>query len=90
MIYIITYDMNTNHPNYDKVSTAIQSLGQAVPAFKSVWLLDSQYDANQVFEAVGCYLQHDNRLFVAEITDNSMGWIDQPASFWLSQKFGLY
>lgn len=90
MIYIITYDINSNHPNYNKITETIQNLGQAVPALRSVWLLDSQYDASQIFEAVGRLLLHEDRLFVSEINDNSMGWIDQPATLWLCQKFGTY
>lgn len=90
MIYTITFAIGSKQPDYDRLTAALRALGDATPALPSVWLLDSPYDANQIFEAIGRYLAHEDRLFVAEITDNSMGWIEEAASYWLSQKFGLY
>lgn len=76
--YMITYDLNSEGQNYEKV---IQSIKDSADAWCSYWkssyLIKSNLTVQQVSDNITQYLDGNDRLIVIEVKDNYQGWLSK-------------
>lgn len=80
MVYMITYDLNKEGQNYDKVIQAIKdaSTGVWCTYWKSSYLIKSNYtSANEVSNLITPHLDKNDRLFIVEVKNNYQGWLSE-------------
>lgn len=80
MVYMITYDLNKEGQNYEKVIQAIKdaSTGVWCTYWKSSYLIKSNYtSANEVSNLITPHLDKNDRLFVVEVKNNYQGWLSE-------------
>jgi len=78
MVYMITYDLNKEGQNYEKVIKAIKSASNGVwcTFWKSSYLIKSNYiTADEVSNLITPYLDSNDRLLVIEVKNNKQGWL---------------
>lgn len=88
MIYLITYDLNTEGKDYNALYDRIKSLGQWFHPLESVWFLhpSSNIDVNAITEQLRTTMQNNEHIFVVEITNQSrQGWLPKTAWEWLRE-----
>jgi hypothetical protein len=86
MIYLITYDLNTEGKDYNALYDKIKSLGECFHPLESVWFLQPFHysDVNTVTEQLRTTMDSNDNIFVVEITDKSrQGWLPKTAWDWL-------
>jgi len=77
MVYMITYDLNSQGQNYNNVIKAIKdsSTGVWCTYWRSSFLIKSNLTVNQVTDIIKPYLDSNDRLFVIEVRANYQGWL---------------
>jgi hypothetical protein len=84
MIYLITYDLNTEGKDYNALYDKIKSLGQWFHPLESVWFLQSSYSVSQISEQLRTTMDNNDYIFVVEITRQlRQGWLPKTAWEWL-------
>jgi CRISPR/Cas system-associated endoribonuclease Cas2 len=85
MIYLITYDLNTEDKDYNALYDKIKSLGDSYyHPLESVWFLKSPCDVNMISEELRMTMDDNDHIFVVEITNESkQGWLPKTAWEWL-------
>jgi hypothetical protein len=85
MVYLITYDLNTEGKDYNALYDKIKSLGQCFHPLESVWFLQSAYyDVNTISEQLRTTMDNNDHIFVVEITNKPrQGWLPKTAWEWL-------
>lgn len=76
--YMITYDLNAQGQNYEKVIETIKSCSAVwYSAWKSSYLIKSNMTAKQINDAITQHLDGNDTLFVVEITENYNGRLQE-------------
>ena len=87
MVYLITYDLNTEGQDYSALYDKIKSLGEWFHPLESVWFLQplSTYTAvNTITEQLRTTMDNNDHIFVVEITKQlRQGWLPKTAWEWL-------
>ncbi len=86
MVYLITYDLNTEGKDYNALYDKIKSLGQWFHPLESVWFLKptSISDVNIISEQLRSTMDINDHVFVVEITQQRrQGWLPKTAWEWL-------
>lgn len=77
-VYMITYDLNKQGQQYDKVIEAIkESSIDWCPYWKSSYLIKSSLTVQQVADKITPYLDSNDNLIVIEVKDNYQGWLTE-------------
>ena len=72
--YMITYDLNAQGQNYEKVIETIKSCStEWYSAWKSSYLIKSSMTAKQINDAITQHLDGNDTLLVIEVNDNYNG-----------------
>lgn len=76
-VYMITYDLNGEGQNYEKVIQAIKdaSTGTWCSYWKSSYLIKSNLSVQQVSDMITPYLDANDRLIAIEVKNNYQGWL---------------
>lgn len=76
-VYMITYDLNSEGQNYEKVIQSIKdaSTGAWCSYWKSSYLIKSYLTAQQVSDRITPHLDANDRLIVIEVKKNYQGWM---------------
>lgn len=88
MVYLITYDLNTEGKDYNALYDKIKSLGQWFHPLESVWFLQPSIsnDVNIITETLRTVMVDSDHIFVVEITNqNRQGWLPKTAWAWLRE-----
>ena len=88
MIYLITYDLNTEGKDYNALYDKIKSLGEWFHPLESVWFLKPSLipDVNNITEQLRTTMDNNDHIFVVEITKQSrQGWLPKTAWEWLRE-----
>ena len=77
--YMITYDLNSEGQNYEKVIQSIKdaSTGVWCSYWKSSYLIKSNLTAQQVSDKITPHLDPNDRLIVIEVINNYQGWLSE-------------
>lgn len=77
--YMITYDLNSEGQNYDKVIEAIKeaSTGAWCSYWKSSYLIKSNLTVQQVSDKITPYVDSNDSLIVIEVKKNYQGWLTE-------------
>lgn len=89
MLYIITYDINTNFKNYASLYECIQKLGDSYQhPLESVWVISSERNVTEICNRPRQEMNEKDLLFVAELKKDSavQGWLNKTFWKWLKQK----
>ncbi|MCA9232577.1 MAG: hypothetical protein KDA57_18150 [Planctomycetales bacterium] len=83
----ISYDLKNPGQDYDRVITAIKSLGSWAKVQYSLWYVSSAYTANQAAEIVRRAQDANDSLIVIDATNNDASWfnIDQKVGEFMQQ-----
>jgi CRISPR/Cas system-associated endoribonuclease Cas2 len=87
MIYLITYDLNTEGKDYNALYDKIKSLGQWFHPLESVWFLQSSlYGVDTISEQLRTVMDNNDHILVVNITNQShQGWLPKTAWEWLRE-----
>ncbi len=86
MVYLITYDLNTEGKDYNALYDKIKSLGEWFHPLESVWFLQSSTDVNTIFEHLHAAMDNNDHILVVEITNKlRQGWLPKTAWEWLKE-----
>ena len=80
MVYMVTYDLNKQGQNYEKVIQAIKdsSTGVWCSFWKSSYLIKSNYPtANDIFKNIKPYIDNNDKIIVIEVKNNMQGWLGE-------------
>lgn len=69
--YIVAYDLrgtDVTPENYERLGEAIEALGEARELQRSVWVLDANRQAPDIFDALWQHLSEGDRLLVVRAT----------------------
>lgn len=79
MVCMITYDLNAEGQNYEKVIQAIKdaSTGAWCCYWKSSYLIKTNLTVQQVADKITPHLDSNDRLFVIEVKENYQGWLSE-------------
>lgn len=76
-VYMITYDLNSEGQNYEKVIQAIKdaSTGVWCSYWESSYLIKSNLTVQQVSDKITPHLDSNDRLLTIEVKQNYQGWL---------------
>jgi hypothetical protein len=72
-LYNISYDLKA-HKDYARVINGIQRLTKWSRPLESVWLVESHLSAVGLRDAVGAYMDSDDKLLVTGVVPGAMAW----------------
>ncbi len=84
MVYLVTYDLHKPAQNYEGLYNAIKSYGSWAKPVESVWLIDTNQNANQIYERLKPYIDKDDRILVTETGRDRSGWLSSEIWNWLN------
>lgn len=77
-VYMITYDLNTEGQNYEKVIQSIKDVSSYWCTYwKSSYLIKSNLTSQQINDKIIPYLDSNDRLLVIEVKNNYRGWLSE-------------
>jgi len=84
MVYLITYDLNTQGKDYNALYERIKSLGEYFHPLESVWFLQSDIDVDTIVEQLRTAMNDKDHILIVEITGQKrQGWLPKTAWEWL-------
>jgi hypothetical protein len=85
-IYSINYDLKKPDRDYEGLYDAIKGCGAWWHYLGSTWLVDTNLDANGIWERVKGHVDANDRMLIVGITGNKSGWLPQPAWEWINSR----
>lgn len=86
MIYAVVYDLKQPNRDYAGLNGAIKASGSWRHYLESCWLVDTNLDAESVFQRLRPHLDSDDRALVVEIGLDRQGSLPKAAWDWISQR----
>lgn len=87
MVYAVTYDLNKAGQDYDALYKQIGSLGQTNHALQNLWLLSTNYSADQIRDHIRKVVDNNDFVFVAQLYRGSYSaWMPEGAHDWLEAR----
>lgn len=75
--------------DYSPFYSAIKSIsGVWWHYLKNSWLVKSDLDAKEIYNAVRMHLHQGDRVLVVEVTENYCGWLPSEAWPWIYKNLG--
>lgn len=74
----ISYDLYREGQNYDAVAKAIQAMGAAIKAHKSVWYVRSSLTAEQAVKRLQLVIDANDQVMAIDATNNAAYWNKLP------------
>lgn len=86
-VYLITYDLNSPDRDYSSLFSKIEELGDAKHILKSVWLIETDKDANSISQTLREVMDSDDFLYVVRNHETDrQGWMYSSYWEWLKEK----
>lgn len=70
----VSYDLIAEGQNYDRVATAIKSLGSWAKVHKSLWYVNSSYTASQAVDQLKSAIDRNDKVLVVDASNNNAAW----------------
>lgn len=87
MVYQISYDLVSTTADYTAWYDKLKSLGEAIPALQSTWLLSTESTAEQITDALSPLTKPGDRFLVSRIeTSKYNGWHNKTTWDWIRAK----
>ena len=86
MIYQISYDLKTPGQDYSGLYEAIKSLGSWCHHQKSNWLVDTHFNASQIFDKLKGHIDQNDLLLIINVGNDYAGWLPKTAWDWIKQR----
>lgn len=83
--YLITYDLNQKGQDYERMSDAIENLGESKLLLTTTWVLKTNKSALEILHKLASVIDDTDKLLVAKLSPETMGegFSDEDAE-WLS------
>lgn len=89
MVYLITYDINSTIKDYSELYDAIKEISiDYQHPLESVWLVNTNLDRIQVFNALHDKMARQDYLLILEVCGEYYGWLNKSVWDWLKLKLG--
>lgn len=87
MVYAVTYDLNATGQDYNALYKQIESLGQTNHALQNLWLLSTNYSADQIRDHIRKVIDGNDFVFVMQLYKGSYSaWMPKEAHDWLEAR----
>ena len=87
-LYLILYQLKRPQQEYQQLYAAIRNLGPSrhlSSSLTSAWMVLHAGSADTIRDILMAYVDENDRIFVAEVTVNSSGWLDNDDIAWITQ-----
>ena len=87
MVYQISYDLVSTTADYTGGHDKLKSLGEAVPALQSTWLLSTELTAEQITDALSPLTKPGDRFLVSRLEPSKYnGWHSKTTWDWIHNR----
>ena len=86
MIYAVNYDLKEPDRNYKALHNAIKSCGKFWHYLDSTWLVDTDLDANEIWEQLEPHVDKNDRVLVIGVTQDYTGQLPKKAWEWIDAR----
>lgn len=87
MVYAITYDLRNPGQDYSTLYSAIRQLGQTAHPLQNLWLLGTNYSADQVRDALRGVTDSNDYIFVTRLHRGEYSaWMLETDHNWLETR----
>lgn len=86
MIYSINYDLNKPGQDYAKLHEAIKGLGAWWHHLDSTWLVDTNLNADQIWNRLSQHVDKNDFVLVIGVTRDYSGWLPKRAWDWITSR----
>lgn len=76
----ISYDLYAPGQDYEKLIERIKSLGSWAKIHKSFWCVNSAFSADEAVKHIEAVLDVNDKVYVADITNNNAAWNSLPGN----------
>ena len=84
MVYLITYDLNAPRQDYQTLFSAIEQISNGYTrCLKSVWLINTNLNADQIVQRLLRYIDENDRLFVTKVTSDFQAQLPNEQCKWI-------
>ncbi|MCP4360700.1 MAG: hypothetical protein GY796_22050 [Chloroflexi bacterium] len=86
MIYSIHYDLKRPGQNYNDLYEAIKSCGGWWHYLDSTWLVDTNLNANGIWDKLSPHVDKNDQVLVIGVTNDYQGWLSKDAWEWINSR----
>lgn len=86
MIYSINYDLKRPGQNYVGLHNAIKNLGAPWHYLGSTWLVDTDLNAQGIWERLVPHVDKNDWVLVIGVTRDHQGWLPKEAWNWINSR----
>ena len=84
MVYLISYDLNAPGQDYQGLFFAIEQISNGCTCcLKSVWLINTNLNADQIVHKLLNYIDENDGLFVAKVTSDFQAQLPNEQCKWI-------
>ncbi len=87
MIFAINYDLKRPGQNYQALHEAIKSCGDWWHFLDSTWLVDTNLDAQGIWNSLAGHVDKNDILLIIGVTRNYQGWLPRSAWDWINSRY---
>ena len=86
MFYSINYDLKQPGRDYSGLYKAIKSCGESLHPLGSTWLVDSNLDADAIWDRISPHVDENDFALVIGVTNDYQGWLPEDAWEWIKSR----
>ena len=87
--YVITYHLRNTWDDYSQFYEALKTnYPEYQHALEETWFIKTDDEPQQILDNIKPYLKSNDTIFVVEITDNYVGWMQKAVWKWLKMENG--
>jgi len=89
MVLLITYDLNKEPKDYDKLFRAISELGltRRDPDLDSVWFVSTSYNLKTCYDHLKKAIDNNDRLMITKLNRGEYEyWLSADVAYWISSQ----
>ncbi|MDE0581547.1 hypothetical protein ON064_00595 [Planococcus sp. A6] len=85
-VYLITYDLKSPGQDYSALYKAIKSLGDNRHDLESIWFVDTNLSAKEIYNVVYPVMDKNDNVFITKVTSGYYGKASTELWDWLAKK----
>ncbi|KKB93968.1 MULTISPECIES: hypothetical protein [Bacillus] len=85
-VYLVTYDLNKSGQNYDGLYKKLKQFKDYKHIMESCWLIQTNNNADGIFEHLKSELDSNDRLLITRITADRQGWLSKDHWQWIRDR----
>lgn len=86
MLYAVNYDLKAPGRDYSGLYGAVESCGPWWHYLGSTWLLDTELNANGIWERLAPHVDGNDRVLIIGVAADWQGWLPQKAWAWINDR----